>query len=110
MTDTTPELVTVEANPSPGPGGRVQRMTAQIGGTGIILELVIAFGWLGSSHWTVRQGLAVSAAAYWAVGAAHNGVNWWTNRGHARTAESVTVTGTPAARSEPARRRKAIDS
>lgn len=62
--------------PTPGPAVRVQRTAAQIGGVAVVLELVDAFGWLGSDRWTDRQGAAVTGAAILAVSIVHNVVNY----------------------------------
>lgn len=93
MTDTA--TVTVEPSPAPGPGGRVSRMSGQIGGSVVLLDLWLAFGWLGADGWTERQLLAVSAVTYWLIGASHNVFNWWQSREHRTVVESVTVTSTP---------------
>lgn len=85
--DTT--LVEVDATPAPGPGQRVARAGGQTGAASIGLQLVIAFGWWGADTWTPEQTAAATAAAIFAVGAAHNLYNWWTSRQRLETPPAV---------------------
>lgn len=61
--------------PAPGPGSRVTRTAGQLGGALVLIELWIAFGWLGAGDWTDRQTLAVYAVSAFAVAAAQNLLN-----------------------------------
>lgn len=110
MTDTAG--VTITPSTAPGPGGRVSRMTGQIGGAVVLLDLVREFAWLGSGGWNEGQWLAFSAATYWVIGAAHNLWNWWQARNQPKPPPaSVEVSAVAAAppKADRARKRAADD-
>lgn len=73
-------LPSIAPAPAPGPGARIQRTAGQAGTVLVLLELVLAFHWLGSEHWTERQVLAVTAVAFVVAAAAQNLFNWWKQR------------------------------
>ena len=102
MTDTP--TVTVTPEPAPGPGGRVGRTAGQVGGVVTIIDLWLAFGWLGADDWTERQVLAVSAVAYLVVSAGHNLVNWW-HRERNRAVPPTSAVTVEAVDARPQRKR-----
>lgn len=61
-----------EAIPAPGAAQRVQRTAGQIGAVTVVLDLVVAFGWVGADGWDPAQTTAVFAVAAVAASAAQN--------------------------------------
>lgn len=57
---------------APGPGARFMRTGGQLGGALVLLELWVAFGWLGADSWSERQSLAVFAVGAWVVSLLQN--------------------------------------
>jgi hypothetical protein len=94
MTDVPVTIPTVQVTPEPAPtaGGRFGRSAGQMGGVVVLLDLWLAFGWLGADGWSERQVLAVTAASYLVASGLHNLVNWWRTERHVHAAPpAVTV-------------------
>lgn len=104
MTDTA--AVTVTPSTAPGPGGRMQRSVGQIAGSQLIVELWLAFGWLGADAWTERQVLAVSGVAYFAAAAGHNLWNWYSTRNQPPLPPAAVEIAAVAVDEPPARKRR----
>lgn len=90
-----PDALPPSGPPTPGPAGRLQRTAGQVGGSAILLDLVISFGWFGSNSWTTGQTTAVTAAVVFAIAGLHNLGNWISERRAATDQAALPAPSTP---------------
>lgn len=64
-------------NTAPGPTTRIQRTAGQVGSVVVLLDLVLAFEWLGSKTWTPAQVVAVTGVLLFLASVAQNLWNLW---------------------------------